>query len=555
MPHSTAVMPLFIVDFFFMNLEEIFGQRYQIVGRLPAWLETHQRFLVQNPAAPGERWILSYCAPVEPVSPESLLQQRRFIEVMTKPPVALLARVIEADIQPDQQMVISEIPGDQTLRELLQTRQALSLDETEAFLRMLTEACESAAVHGWPRLPMEMPHLYLDGRIGLPRIAVPDVPLWTEGEIPLPVEARDYVKPLAALCCELLGQPQSLRSGNVRYQPIAQLSAGQNAVLRRALTSDDRMDYSGARVFMNELFAHQDGMTPAEKMRTLTETMSSEDRQVISADAVTVRFTVPAVRQTSSTASGSATLTVLPGDREIAAALPPVKRLRLLPDSEDAPVFSLVHDEWLTMGRSAAEADFIAQFRPRSNVNDGRSRRISRAQTRLQLRDGRLIIEENGAVNPSLYEGSIIPAKLEVHATDSFMLAGLYPIDVRYVASDYKTACEIHGWPQPGVEGTRGSLIISAGGSGVFLCEAAMIFSDVGLHFSKSGRPWFRAETNTRPVARIHVIAGQFWLEPVEANMIARLGGAKSKRHELILLTDGTKLRIGPYGYTVQDFL
>lgn len=538
-----------------MNLEEILGQRYQIVGRLPAWLETHQRFIVQNPLSPGERWILSYCEPEQAMSPESLLQQRRLIEVMTKPPVALLGRVIEADLQPDYQVVISEIPGDQTLRELMQQRQALSTDEAEAYLRMLTEACESAAAHGWPRLPMEMVHLYLDGRIGLPRIAVPDVPIFEEEETPMTVEARDYVKPLAALCSELLGQPQSLRSGNVLYQSLAQLSNHQNAVLRRALASADRMDYSGARVFMNELFSHTDGVTPAEKMRTLTETMSSEDLQVISADAVTVRFTVPAVRQTSSTASGSAPLIVLPADREAAAALPPVKRVRLLPDSEDAPVFTLVNDEWLTLGRSAAEADFIAQFRPRSNVNDGRSRRISRAQTRLQLQDGRLIVEENGAVNPSLYEGSIIPGKLEAHATDSFMLAGLYPIDVRYVASDYKNGCEVRDWPQPGVPGRKGSLIISAGGSGVFLCEAAMIFSDVGLHFSKSGRPWFRTETNTRPVARIHVIAGQFWLEPVEANMIARLGGSKSKRHELILLNDGTKLRIGPYGYTVQKFL
>ncbi|MEY4484300.1 MAG: hypothetical protein RL693_1752 [Verrucomicrobiota bacterium] len=538
-----------------MNLEEILGQRYQIVGRLPAWLETHARFVVQNPDSAGERWILSYCAPAQPMSPESILQQRRLIELMVKPPVALLGRVVEADIQPDYQMVISEIPGEQTLRELLQTRQALSIEETEAFLRMLTEACESAATHGWPRLPMEMSHLYLDGRIGLPRIAVPDVPLLEEGDTIIPVESRDYVKSLAALCCELLGQPQSLRSGNVRYQFIAQLSASQNAVLRRALTSEDRMDFSGVRVFMNELFSQQDGVTPAEKMRTLTETMTSEDLEAISADAVTVRFTVPAVRQTSSTASGSAPLTVLPDDRALAAGLSPIKRLRLLPDSEDAPVFTLVNDEWLTMGRSAAEADFIAQFRPRSNVNDGRSRRISRAQTRLQLHEGRLMIEESGAVNPSLYEGTIIPGKQEAHATDSFMLAGLYPIDVRYVASDYKTACEVRDWPQPTVTGKRGSLIISAGGSGVFLCEAAMIFSDVGLHFSKSGRPWFRAETNTRPVARIHLIAGQFWLEPVEANMVARRGGAKSKRHELILLNEGTQLRIGPYGYTAQKFL
>ncbi len=538
-----------------MNLEEILGQRYQIIGRLPAWLESHQRFVLQNPASTSERWILSYCVPEQPMSPESLLKQQRLIEIMTKPPVALLCRVIEADIQPDYQLVISEMPGEQTLRELLQQRKSLSIDEAEAFLRMLTEACESAALQGWPRLPIDMAHLYLDGRIGLPRVAVPDVPIFDESNVVAPVEARDYVKPLAALCCEFLGHPQSLRGGNVLYQSISQLATGQNAVLRRALTNEDRMEYSGARIFMNQLFTAFDGVTPAEKMRTLTETMSSEDRQVISADAVTVRFTVPAVRQTSSTASGSAPLLVLPADREMAATMLPIKRLRLLPDSEDAPVFTLVNDEWLTMGRSAAEADFIAQFRPRSNVNDGRSRRISRAQTRLQLRDGRLIIEENGAVNPSLYEGAIIHEKLEVHASDSFMLAGLYPMDARYVASDYKSGREIRDWPKPDVTPMKGALIISAGGSGVFLCEAAMIFSDVGLHFSKSGRPWFRAETNTRPVARIHVIAGLFWMEPVEANMIARLGGAKSKRHELILMHDGNKLRIGPYGYTVQNFL
>ena len=79
---------------------------------------------------------------------------------------------------------------------------------------------------------MEMVHLYLDGRIGLPRIAVPDVPIFDESNVVAPVEARDYVKPLAALCCEFLGHPQSLRGGNVLYQSIAQLATGGGTVGR-----------------------------------------------------------------------------------------------------------------------------------------------------------------------------------------------------------------------------------------------------------------------------------------------------------------------------------
>ena len=121
--------------------------------------------------------------------------------------------------------------------------------------------------------------------------------------------------------------------------------------------------------------------------------------------------------------------------------------------------------------------------------------------------------------------------------------------------SDYDQPREVDLPHQDG-DKLQGAIIVRAGGAGVLLCEAAIVFSDVGMHFSKSGRPWFRAESSTVPAARFHRMAGQFWIEPIEASVISAPGsdGAVTKPHELVLLTVGTKLRIGSCSYTIQDY-
>jgi hypothetical protein len=624
-----------------MTLEQFLGNRYRLIARLPALGATHQRYAVQASNGTPDYLVLSYCDYAKPLSMDSLAQQRRAVEVMMRPPVGLLCRVIDFQLKPDHQWTVSEYPGDYSLRELLQQRQSLTMEEVEAFLRLLTEACEAATALGWPRLNLEASHLYLDARLGLPRIPAPDVPAFenagSDADMdpmatmqfsaaalraalvdPMPKDTHEYVLPLAALACDLLGQPQHMRGGNARYQPVPQLTSQQNVLLRRALTSEGRAGFSSAKGFMDEFFgvSMQPSMAAhTERLRTLTvashrsatgpvpaapsppagapsafttgshapgsfltaliSTSSSpassvpplpgsqgaatKAEQPVNFDAVTVKMSAPPPLPPAKPAGPTvAALSVTAADREKAQSLSPTIRIRLVPDSEEAPIFALVGEETLVLGRSAGDADFIAQFRPRSNMNDARSRRVSRAQARAQLQEGKLVIEESEAVNPSVLQDAPIPGFAEVELPVNFLLAGEFPIEARAIPTDFVVGREVKDWPLPEGEGEKlhGAVILRPGGSGVLLCEAAMILSDVGIHFSKSGRPWLRADSAAHPVARIQRFAGQFWFEPVEASVVAVATGTdlRSKTNELILLTDGAKVRLGPYGYTVQTY-
>jgi hypothetical protein len=505
--------------------------------------------------------------------------------------VGLLCRSIEWRLEPEFQWVVSELPQGPSLREVLQSRQSLTMEEVEAFLRLLTEACEAAVMLNWPKLSLETSNLYHDTRLGLPRVPAPDIPVFENAGTdtpefdpmatmqfnaadlrsamePLPKDTRDYVLPLAALCCDLLGQPQAMRGGNARYQPVPQLTSQQNVLLRRALTSEGRAGFLSAKAFIDEFFGismHSSIVAHTERLRSLTATMSSQSAAAaspppLSAALVTVRQPSPPPLPGAEGAKPlpvlkTAPLTVREGDREAAEQLSPVLRLRLMPESEDSPVFALVADERLVLGRSATDADFVAQFRPRSNTNDGRSRRISRAQMHLTLKGAKIVLEESSAVNPSVIHDAPIPGYAEMDLPANFLLGGEYPIEVRPMPSDYDQPRQVE-LPHKDKEKLHGAIILRAGGPGVLLCEAAVVFSDVGLHFSKSGRPWLRAESSTVPAARFHHMMGQFWLEPIEASVISapRSDGAATKAHELVLLTMGAKLRIGSCGYTVQTY-
>ncbi len=576
-----------------MTLEDYLGNRYRVTARLPAFNATHQRYVVQGTSGTSEQFVLSYSDYVSPLSADALGKQRKAVEAMSRPPVALLCRALESRLEADFQWVVSELPQGPSLREVLQHRQSLSMEEVEAFLRLLTEACESAVALGWPKLSLETSNLFHDARLGLPRIPAPDVPLFENAGTdtpqfdpmatmqfnasdfraavdPLPKDTKDYVLPLAALCCDLLGQPQSMRGGNARYQPVPQLTSQQNVLLRRALTSEGRAGFTGAKVFMDEFFGvslQQSIVGHTESLRSLTATMSSQTAAAVPSQQVSAAFVTikrPAVPPPLPGATDAAKpqpvlvrapLTVRAGDREAAEKAAPSLRLRLVPDSEDSPVFALVSDERFILGRSAADADFIAQFRPRSNTNDGRSRRISRAQTKMTLNGAKITLEESSAVNPSVIHDAPIPGYAEMSLPANFLLGGEYPIEVRAMPSDYDQPREVD-LPHQDDERLHGAIIIRAGGPGVLLCEAAIVFSDVGMHFSKSGRPWFRAESSTVPAARFHRMAGQFWMEPIEASVISAPGsdGTPTKAHELVLITAGAKLRIGSCGYTVQEY-
>lgn len=582
-----------------MTLDQFLDHKYQVTARLSSISTTHQRYVVRGTSGTPEQYVLSFCDYASPVGRATLEKQRRVVEAMTRPPVALLCRVLDSRLEADYQWTVSEFPGEFSLKELLQQRQSLTMEEVEAFLRLLTEACEAATALGWPRLALDAANLYVDPRLGLPRIPAPDVPSFEAAGTdvpafdpmatmqfnvaemraaatdPVPKDTHDYVLPLAALCCDLLGQPQSMRGGNARYQPVPQLTSQQNVLLRRALTSEGRAGFSSAKSFMDDFFGISVSPSIAahtERLRTMTVNLSrtqaqpppvpedEEESPSVSPLAVTVRVAqpppLPPSKPPEPITPPCPPVSVIPAEKEAAMVMRPTLRLRLVPEQEDAPIFALVADDHVTLGRSAADADFVAQFRPRSNVNDGRSRRISRTQTKIRKAGDLLRLQESSAVNPSVALDAPISNVLETPPPLNFLLAGEYPVEVRAMPTDYAERREVKDWPQGDDERLGGAVIIRAGGSGVLLCEAAMVLSDVGLHFSKSGRPWFRAEPGSLPAARIHLLAGQFWLEPIASSVFSRAGktDAPTQPHELLLLRDGDKLRFGPYAYRVLGY-
>jgi hypothetical protein len=76
----------------------------------------------------------------------------------------------------------------------------------------------------------------------------------------------------------------------------------------------------------------------------------------------------------------------------------------------------------------------------------------------------------------------------------------------------------------------------------------------VGIHFSTSGRPWFRVERDRPPPFRVHLLAGHFWIEVLdEKSLHFPSRTAPLRRHDLVLLHDGLKIHFGMHPYTVQN--
>lgn len=566
-----------------MTLEQVLGNRYSILGRMPAATPSHQRYLLRSGGSSADRYVLSYCDYARPISPAALAQQRTVAEALTRPPVALLCRVLEHRLEKDYQAVISEFPGEMSLIELLQQRQCLTMEEVEAFLRLLTEACEAAVAMHWPALYLDAHHLYLDSRLGLPRIPAPDIPSFEavgaetseidplqtmafdaaalrQSSAPLPKDSRDYVLPLAALCSDLLGQPQMLRGGMAHFKTLPQLTPHQNGMLKRVFAGEAIS--AGARIFIDEFFGistQRGGLTAhTERIRILTATVTTRRERPLAAPTLgdgkeTVKCAGPPPPTHPDRIAPMTWRANFSLD-----ALPPVERLRLMPDNEDGPVLVLVSGENLRLGRSSADADFVAQFRPRSNINDGRSRRISRLQTRVSLEGRNAVLEEIRPLNSSVLLDQPLGASTTLPLPVTILLAGEYPAELVRVESDYTGPREVRGLAvnDPIVPPRPGALVARSNTSGVLLWEAALVFRDVGLHFSASGKPWFRCDNLSSPIARFHRLENQFWLELVEPHVVRGVEESpEDSPHDLILLQPGGKLRIGHFTYTVESYV
>jgi len=237
------------------------------------------------------------------------------------------------------------------------------------------------------------------------------------------------------------------------------------------------------------------------------------------------------------------TLRVSPEDAALAQAAKLRQRLRLVPEDDHLPVFSLVADAPMVLGRSTTDADLTAQFRPRSNVNDGRTRRIGRSQTFLQLRLDRLRIDEPDALNPTLVLETPMRHRAAVSLPTQIILAGEYAVSLTLSRSSIKQNRVIDGWKYEDIVRLQGSLIAIPTASFVFPCQAALVVSDVSFEHDRFNLPSLATDANRAPIGRIHRLGGQFWWQEI----------SPAHASDLIWLKPGVALLLAGHPYQIQD--
>ncbi len=327
--------------------------------------------------------------------------------------------------------------------------------------------------------------------------------------------ANSYpVNHFARLTLSLLGQDGGTLTGAgpSRFTPVPELSSEVNGVLRRALMPDPTGELT-LPWLLSQVTAALAGHTA----------VAHASRQVMQ---------VPEAMRD------------LP--------LKPAKRIRLQPKSADRPIIALIADDTFWLGRVGTHSDFVAQFRPRSPVNDNRTKCISRTQMRAYLHNGQVQLEEKSSTNPSHSGGRRLAETEVVQLPITIVLAGEYPIEIRALKSAYAPpGPAVVGWAAPSQRPLRrGACSFQALERGVLPFEAAWIFTDASLISDVNGQLIFDDYSPKNSAARFHHHADVFWVEATSVSRII-LNGQPLKEGEVAPIGDGDELRLAEEVYIV----
>ena len=244
---------------------EIFQGGLEILEELPSLAPGERRFTVRWPAAEEGRALLIHTTHGEPV-PGDLLSQRRDLARRLQRKISLhMASVLEFQLTAEEDYLLADHLGNMALRDVLRRRRKLRVEEIFALLHQIHGAVTKAMRAEWPRLSLDTRALLIkaaDPKGDVPQNLIleslkfppPSLPALSGGMMEfqatmtmdpvaieldmaasVPTESAVYVQSAAELCCELLGQPR--RAGAIHFQPIPDLGADENEVLRAVLVS------------------------------------------------------------------------------------------------------------------------------------------------------------------------------------------------------------------------------------------------------------------------------------------------------------------------------
>jgi len=100
----------------------------------------------------------------------------------------------------------------------------------------------------------------------------------------------------------------------------------------------------------------------------------------------------------------------------------------------------------ICLGRSQKDSDFVAQFYPRSELNDSRTMKISRKQLTLASdAEGKIKMNELDVLNRSQLNGEVITGDMEMPNFSSCILASEYDCQIRRYRSAYDDPVSLEG--------------------------------------------------------------------------------------------------------------
>jgi hypothetical protein len=256
------------------------------------------------------------------------------------------------------------------------------------------------------------------------------------------------------------------------------------------------------------------------------------------------------------TAAGDGTLLLGAG-----IMLPPMDkvfdRLRLLPERDVYPIIGLSARKEIVMGRSPHDNDYVAQFRPRSPMNDSRTLKISRSQLKLAWGRGDVVeVKDTGSQNSSRIGEEPITAAVEITGANRVVLAGEYAVRVSRFPTAFPSQRRVIRLDTEGEKLPDDTLM--SGGVGVEPLERqvlpfrlAWLGSDVAFAIDEKSSLYFMPPANPAAQGRFHYYGNAFWLEVIKPELGFWVEMTKLNPGQVAPLTPGLQLQIAGVTYRV----
>jgi hypothetical protein len=239
----------------------------------------------------------------------------------------------------------------------------------------------------------------------------------------------------------------------------------------------------------------------------------------------------------------------------------PAARLKLEPmEAKGAgPEIRLVANPTFVLGRSREESDYLLWFWPRTEVNDQKTRRISKKHCIFTAQDTKLFVSTSGA-NRTILDGREINANENepLERRGILAVAGIYFLDVTPFVSEVPEGPQItniRNWQGPNSPASSprpaGSVRFLPMTRFVLPQNSTWFFTDGAFGTSRSNPVIIDIKGLAEIQGRFHHHLGCFWIETTAKNGAVSLDGTKLEPGFIAPLVEGQILKLADKNFKV----